>query len=531
MTQTAPKLAIIYVRVSSLRQATQGHGLESQTHRCEQYAKENGYQVIAIFEDAFTGKGDFFQRQAMKELLAFLDENIDREITVIFDDLKRFARDLDFHWKLRTALKERNATPKCLNFNFEDTPEGEFVENVIASVGQLERKQNQRQVCQKMKARMERGYWVFPAPLGYEYKDTKEHGKILVPKQPEARYVQMTLNKFASGVFRTQTEAGRYLEKKLGREEGHARNFAKKLLTQSLYAGLLDYPAWEIADVKAKHKALISIDCLNKITAKLEDTKHSHFIRKDNNDNFPLRRFVQCSKCQKPLTASLSTGKSRAKFAYYRCMTPNCIGSIRKDDLEEEFCKLLKEISPKKEFVEMIKTAVIRILEDKEKLKERLVQRDGKRIGEIKKLYEKALDYAFQAKSDTIRLSYESKAEEYQKQIQSIEESRKVIEHSIRIGTLLEKKIEKLTNPLNMWNNGSLKKRQAVQKRVFKENLTYDQKSGFGTPRLSFIYEVFFNSNMSESSMVDSSLKSSCTIIIFPFVRSHLLMLNTWKER
>jgi DNA invertase Pin-like site-specific DNA recombinase len=59
---------------------------------------------------------------------------------------------------------------ECLNFKFDDTPEGEFIETVIAAQGDLERKQNARQVSQKMKARMESGYWVHDTPVGYKYE-------------------------------------------------------------------------------------------------------------------------------------------------------------------------------------------------------------------------------------------------------------------------------------------------------------------------------------------------------------------------
>jgi len=44
---------------------------------------------------------------------------------------------------------------ECLNYRFEDTPEGKFVETVFAAQGQLEREQNGRQVRQKMQARVE----------------------------------------------------------------------------------------------------------------------------------------------------------------------------------------------------------------------------------------------------------------------------------------------------------------------------------------------------------------------------------------
>ena len=106
-------------------------------------------------------------RPGMVALLAFLDAQVDESFVVIFDDLKRFARDTQFHIMLRNELRMRGASVECLNFKFEDTPEGEFIETILAAQGQLERKQNGRQVSQKMKARLESGYWVFFAPPGY----------------------------------------------------------------------------------------------------------------------------------------------------------------------------------------------------------------------------------------------------------------------------------------------------------------------------------------------------------------------------
>lgn len=37
-----PFYALIYCRVSDKKQRTDGHGLESQEHRCRQHAKERG---------------------------------------------------------------------------------------------------------------------------------------------------------------------------------------------------------------------------------------------------------------------------------------------------------------------------------------------------------------------------------------------------------------------------------------------------------------------------------------------------------
>lgn len=126
MTQAATQQsqAIIYCRVSSPSQKKRGHGLESQEARCRDYATSKGYSVDVVFPDDASGGGDFMKRPGMVALLAFLEAQPDKSYVVIFDDLKRFARDTEFHIKLRRELAMRRATVECLNFTFEDTPEG-----------------------------------------------------------------------------------------------------------------------------------------------------------------------------------------------------------------------------------------------------------------------------------------------------------------------------------------------------------------------------------------------------------------------
>lgn len=152
------RLAVVYCRISHIKQRIVGDGLQSQEYRCREYAAAHGYVVEKVFCDDRTGGGDFMRRPGIVDLLSYLDENSHSDYVVIFDDLKRFARDTYFHLKLKMALAANGATPKCLNYNFDDSPEGEFVETVFAAQGQLERKQNRRQTLQKMKARVERGY-------------------------------------------------------------------------------------------------------------------------------------------------------------------------------------------------------------------------------------------------------------------------------------------------------------------------------------------------------------------------------------
>ncbi len=103
MTEDAPKKAIIYCRISSTKQRIEGSRLESQEYRCRQYAAAQGYEVETLFTDDVSGGGDFMKRPGMVALLQYLKRHKKTHYVVIFDDLKRFARDTMFHLKLRVC--------------------------------------------------------------------------------------------------------------------------------------------------------------------------------------------------------------------------------------------------------------------------------------------------------------------------------------------------------------------------------------------------------------------------------------------
>src|SRR3989344_8105480 len=95
------KRALVYCRVSSERQVNEGHGLDSQEQRCLAYAQGKGLAVSKVFRDQGIS-GKLFERPAMQQLIAYLDSHKNERFVIIFDDLKRFARDVEVHLHLRT---------------------------------------------------------------------------------------------------------------------------------------------------------------------------------------------------------------------------------------------------------------------------------------------------------------------------------------------------------------------------------------------------------------------------------------------
>lgn len=145
--ESITETALIYCLVSDPKQETEGQGLTSQEHRCRQYAEARGYEVEKTFLESVSGGLDIMDRPAMRDLLRYLDKQrtSGKRCVVIFDDHKRFARDTEIHLRLRCEMDKRGARVEYL----EDTPEGTFIDTMLAAQSQLEREQIGRQAKEK----------------------------------------------------------------------------------------------------------------------------------------------------------------------------------------------------------------------------------------------------------------------------------------------------------------------------------------------------------------------------------------------
>jgi len=499
--------AIIYCRVSSERQKKEGHGLDAQEHRCGEYAKQKGYDVEAVFKDSFTGGGDFNRRPGMSELLAHVDKNAHKNYIVIIDDIKRFARDTGYHLELRKLLKLSGVTLESPNFVFDESPEGTCIETVMAAFSQLEREQNKRQVVQKQKARLDRGYWPFYPPPGYKAVKDEVHGKLLTPEEPRAGIIKEAFEGFASGRFQEQVDVQRFLqEKDFCDGKPVYLEKVKRLLERVIYAGYIEYPDWEVARRKGFHKPLISLEVYEAVQERLRG-KTTTYARKDINADFPVRGFILCPDCLKPLTGSWTKGRKGIRFPYYWCKTENCklrYKSIRKKDLEDAFEAVLKKVQPKEEIVRLTHAIVLDIWSKRMGHVDDFKKIQAKELCGIREQISVFLERLSKTNNDRVVVAYEAEVEKLSKQEQVLQEQIEVsVQPQKNFETALVTVVDFLKSPVTIWENGGLEEKRRVLKLVFAEKLVYNRETGFETAKLSIPLRVFELSVASRSQGVE----------------------------
>ena len=503
--------SVIYCRVSSQAQLKKGDGLASQETRCREFARMRGYSVEEVFYDEGIS-GKLLDRAKMRELLEYLNSHAQKEpIVVIIDDISRLARDLETHIRLRTAIADAGGKLESPAIEFGEDSDSRLVEHLLASVAAHQREKNAEQVKNRMRARMQNGYWVFNAAIGYKFERKPGHGKILVPDEPAASIIVEALEGFAAGRFETISEVRCFLLSKPGypRDRNGDLHVTKirEMLERVLYTGYMEYKPWGITLQPGKHTPLIDFETYNKVQARLRGQAKAP-ARKDIREDFPLRGFVLCGTCHTPMTACWSAGRA-SKYPYYLCRNkecPDCKKSIRKEKLEDEFEGILHELQPTPDLVYITREAVKKVWKkhknghglDRNELK--------KQLKELERKAEQLMDRIVETDSETLVKAYEAKITkiEYQKA-----EISSKLASSLSGPESFEESFQTvfdfIENPQKLWNSDSLEDRRLLLKLVFTRPLAYHRKDGFQTAAIALPFGLSGQSIKGKSEMVEDS--------------------------
>ncbi len=503
--------AVIYGRVSSKRQVDEGHGLESQATRCRDYAERKGYEVIQEFEESAVS-GGALDRPSFNALLAFLKKQAASGIVVVIDDISRFARDIESHWALRRTLKDVGGKLESPSINFGEDSDSILIENLLASVSQHQRQKNAEQTKNRMWARTMNGYWCFQAPPGYRYEKVHGHGKLLVRQEPVASIIQEALEGFAAGRFDTQAEVKRFLESKpdfIDKYPTKQIRFEEisRMMNRPHYAGYIEVPDWDIDLRKGQHDGIISLETYTKIQKRLKEGARVAF-RKDISEEFPLRGFVTCGDCNRPLTSCWSKSKTGTKHPYYLCFNKCCDSyrkSIRRDVLEGDFEDLLNELQPSKG---LFKTArrMLKTLWDRQlAASSKDAGRHKAEIVKTQKQIDDFLDRIVEAENKTVIKAYEQRISDLeQNKLLLAEKASSSGQPKHSFDKMFELAVLFLSNPCKLWVSGRIELQRLVLKLAFAERISYQRNQGFRTPEMTLPFKALGVFSGDENNMAET---------------------------
>jgi len=507
---------LIYCRVSSAKQVKEWNGLSSQEKRCRDYATNSLWiEVEKVFNDEGVSWW-VFERKSILELFKYIDENRDSNYTVIFEDLNRLSRDIQVHSLLKAEFKKRWVELASPNFKFEESPEWAFRENMSVSMAQYEKDKNKQRVNDRMRARLEQGYWCFKVPIWYKYSTNSNWWKEILFDEINYKIVKFGLEKFASDELQTINDVARYFHKKwlsvwtVKNGKVYNSNLVSRMLNNILYAWYLEFSKWSISRRKANHKALITLKTFEKIEQKLKYSVQNVIVQKmeeninrvDKSNDFPLRWFLYCEKSKQMISWAWSQGRTtRVPYYTYPRKSPMFGKSINRKVLHEQFEELLKSIQPKEDLVQLLEKTVFEGYEDNKVDETKYKKVLQSEISQIDGRITKYINRIWQTESETLVSSYESK-------IQDLEKDRLKISNNLQkelkdVWTSLKRKMKLVRNALDIWKSSNLENKKTLIKNIFPEWIPINEKKQVWTPTFSLVYQSFSLWKRSKSLMVD----------------------------
>jgi site-specific DNA recombinase len=262
------------------------------------------------------------------------------------------------------------------------------------------------------------------------------------------------------------------------------------VLRNSLYAGWITLPSDPTFEpVRGLHQPIVTQETFDRVQDVLDGRRPSIAPKRKFNPELPLKHFVKCDHCGKPITGGFPRGRSK-RYGHYWCYQQDCKAiKVRKEQLETEFVAKLKTLRPKNDTLadfpkvaatvwnskqgdmEKKRTKLLAQLEDHRALKSELLK--AKLRGEVS------------------QKDYEENNSEFVAEIGAIEAELRLIESDAgKLDAFIRFAELRLMDMAQAWEIASPEQRQRVQNLLFRDGLNYSMSTGFLNRSNSCLFTV-----------------------------------------
>ena len=489
--------SIIYVRVSDARQID-NTSLDSQQSMCREWCAHNGLDVKRVFvERGESAKSaDRPQFQAMFRYIEGLPKGQLSHVVVYKFD--RFSRDTMDGAHYRMQLRQRGLVLRSATETTDESPAGKLLSNMLSSIGQFDNDMRSERSVAGMKTRLDSGKWVWMAPVGY--LSGHRNGRPMQPDPVRGPLVAKLFSLIATG-HHTKASA---LEKvtALGLRSNAGAKLSQETIDRvvhnRLYMGEMIAKGWGKA-VKGDFQPLITEETFDRVQSFLAGRALPSVAHVRDRAEFPLRGLLLCPECQRPVTASRSTGKLGGKFGYYRCHRVSGHMNVNSEVVEDAFIELLNSLTPKTQRMVLIE----RIFRDSWNSR---IQSSAQEAIALKRELVKA-EAAKKRILDQFAAGVLT-AEDFTPMRKAIGETIVGLRHQLSlpegnildVDSAIEYLMHLLWNTSATWQTSDLIGKMRIQRRLFPDGLSW-QENGRWNPATHTIYSYLADDSISESQL------------------------------
>jgi hypothetical protein len=239
-----------------------------------------------------------------------------------------------------------------------------------------------------------------------------------------------------------------------------------------IYAGRVESPDYGVS-TKGNFEPLVDEATFYRAQAVLDGRVVVAGPRQRNHPDFPLRGFVRCAACGRPLTGSWSKGRN-GHYAYYHCQKQCRAVNVSKAALEGAFADELALLQPTAGYMRLVKDRILYVWEQRRaEAKDRTVEQE-KRVKLIQQKLDR-LDDAFLFQRLIDAQSYERQRDRLREELTLAQ-----IDHhaeatdELDVQGILTFAERILPRASDLWVQASLDYKQRLQTLFFPEGIAYD---------------------------------------------------------
>jgi DNA invertase Pin-like site-specific DNA recombinase len=359
------KKALIYARVSTDEQAQEGMSIDTQINRCTRWAEENGYAIVGVYKDEGKSATNM-NRASLKDLLGRVQEREGLDAILVLDT-DRIARNTLDHLTIKSLLQKANVPLISISQPMiDDSPEGNLIDTIIASVNAFQSQITGRKVSKVAEEKAKAGYYPGKPKIGYvnviNPKPAGKFDKRTIDIDPErGQYITKAFTLYSTGNFSLKSLSDHLFELGFRSNTGGQAGVSPLayFLRDPLYLGKIP---WKGVIYNGHHPALTDEETFNKCQEIM--TAHNQNASRQRVHNYLLRGFVYCYDCGKRLWADKHTKKSGLVFELYFCKVCSKGSYVDVNDLEEQVEEWFGAIQITKAYARDLVERAKQILED-----------------------------------------------------------------------------------------------------------------------------------------------------------------------